>query len=76
MRTLRRGKLLAILCLMALAALAANLKLYLKDGTYHVVREYKVASDRVSLTTRDSAAIIQQLFAPVLRPMPLYIRRC
>src|SRR5438094_8525814 len=33
--------------LLAGAALAANIKLYLKDGTFHVVREYKVASDRV-----------------------------
>ncbi len=38
--------------LLALAALvftawAANLKLYLKDGSYHVVREYKVEADRV-----------------------------
>jgi len=33
--------------LLAGGALAANIKLYLKDGTYHVVREYKVASDRV-----------------------------
>jgi hypothetical protein len=33
--------------LLAGAALAANIKLYLKDGSYHLVREYKVASDRV-----------------------------
>ncbi len=32
---------------MALPALAANLKLYLKDGTYQIVREYKVDQDRV-----------------------------
>jgi hypothetical protein len=42
------GKLPAILCLLAFSALAANQKLYLKDGSYHVVREYKVADDRVS----------------------------
>lgn len=39
--------LLAVLCLTALSVLAANLKLYLKDGTYHVVREYQVEKDRV-----------------------------
>lgn len=27
---------------------AANFKLYLKDGTYHVVREYKIDGDRLS----------------------------
>lgn len=32
---------------LSLAAFAANLKLYLKDGSYHVVREYKVEGDRV-----------------------------
>ena len=31
----------------AATALAANIKLYLKDGGYHVVREYQVQSDRV-----------------------------
>ena len=39
-------RLLLALCL-SLAAFAANLKLYLKDGSYHVVREYKVEGDRV-----------------------------
>lgn len=29
------------------AAFGANFKLYLKDGTWHAVREYKVESDRV-----------------------------
>ncbi len=33
--------------LLAGAARAANIRLYLKDGTYHIVREYKVGSDRV-----------------------------
>ena len=28
-------------------AWAANLKLYMKDGTYHIVREYQVQTDRV-----------------------------
>jgi hypothetical protein len=31
----------------ASALLAANVRLYLTDGTYHVVREYKVLEDRV-----------------------------
>jgi hypothetical protein len=37
------------LVLLALAALAwaANVKLYLADGTYHLVREYHVETDRV-----------------------------
>jgi hypothetical protein len=39
--------LVEIFCLAVLSALAANLKLYLKDGTYHVVREYQVEKDRV-----------------------------
>lgn len=39
--------LLAVFCLAVLSALAANLKLYLKDGSYHVVREYQVEKDRV-----------------------------
>ena len=41
-----RKYLLAFLALV-LTASAANLKLYLKDGTYQIVREYKVASDRI-----------------------------
>jgi hypothetical protein len=32
---------------LALSAFAANVKLYLKDGEYHIVREYKVQADRV-----------------------------
>jgi len=32
---------------LVLAAWAANLKLYLKDGTFHIVSEYQVQSDRV-----------------------------
>lgn len=43
----RVGKLFATLCLLCLAVFAANLKLYLKDGNYHVVREYQVQGDRV-----------------------------
>ncbi len=41
------GRLLAALGLLFVAALAANLKLYLKDGSYHIVREYEVQQDRV-----------------------------
>jgi hypothetical protein len=41
-----RGILVALVFLAA-AAWAANVKLYLTDGSYHVVREYKVESDRV-----------------------------
>ncbi len=33
--------------LLALAASGATIKLYLTDGTYHLVREYKVQEDRV-----------------------------
>src|ERR1035441_2607143 len=33
--------------LLALAGWAANIKLYMKDGNYHVVREYEVQPDRV-----------------------------
>jgi hypothetical protein len=40
-----RSLLLALL--IAALAWAANVKLYLKDGGYHVVREYQVQSDRV-----------------------------
>jgi hypothetical protein len=32
---------------LALSAFAANIKLYLKDGDFHLVREYKVEADRV-----------------------------
>ena len=41
-----RRVVLAIFAL-ALTALAANIKLYLSDGTYQIVREYKVLPDRV-----------------------------
>ncbi len=41
-------KLLAIL-LLPLLLLAANVRLYLKDGDYHLVREYRVMEDRVRL---------------------------
>jgi len=41
-----RGRFLLILAL-ALAAWAANVKLYLKEGGYQLVREYQVRDDRV-----------------------------
>ncbi len=40
-------KYLLAFAILAATAWAANLKLYLKDGSFHVVREYKVESDRV-----------------------------
>jgi hypothetical protein len=38
---------LLVFLALAFAGFAANLRLYLKDGSYHIVREYKVQSDRV-----------------------------
>ena len=40
-------KLLAALALVVTLAWAANFKLYLKDGGYHLVREYQIKPDRV-----------------------------
>jgi len=40
-------RVIAGLFLLALTLAAANIKLYLTDGTYHLVREYEVMSDRV-----------------------------
>lgn len=40
-------KLFFLLAVSALSLLAANFKLYLKDGSFQLVREYKVADDRV-----------------------------
>jgi hypothetical protein len=40
-------KLFAALLFFAVSTLAANVRLYLKDGSYHVVREYTVQEDRV-----------------------------
>src|SRR5277367_6044334 len=37
----------AFLIVFAVAACAANVKLYLKDGSFHLVREYQVLEDRV-----------------------------
>jgi len=36
-----------VLFFLALSAFAANVRLYLKDGEYQIVREYKVEGDRV-----------------------------
>ncbi len=38
---------LPVLLLLALSAFGATLRLYLKDGTYQLVREYQVLQDRV-----------------------------
>ncbi|HEV3330363.1 MAG TPA: hypothetical protein VG096_05240 [Bryobacteraceae bacterium] len=40
-------KLVVGLVLLVFTAWAANVKLYLKDGSYHLVKEYQVQSDRV-----------------------------
>src|ERR1039457_1244417 len=40
-------KLWLMLAALALVAWAANVRLYLKDGTYHLVREYQVQTDRI-----------------------------
>jgi len=41
-------KLLFAIVLLPLLLAAANFKLYMKDGDYHLVREYKVEGDRIS----------------------------
>jgi len=46
---MRRVIVLVLLC--ACAAFAATVRLYLKDGTYQLVREYKVEGDRVRYYT-------------------------
>ncbi len=40
-------RVLAVLLFVSVSALAANVRLYLKDGAYHIVREYAVQQDRV-----------------------------
>ena len=40
-------RIVAALYLFAICAFAANIRLYLKDGTYQMVREYTVQQDRV-----------------------------
>jgi len=44
-------KLCFVLLALALLAWAANVKLYMTDGSYHLVREYQVLSDRVRFYT-------------------------
>ncbi|MGE5488832.1 MAG: hypothetical protein ACM3ZB_13535 [bacterium] len=41
-------RLLVLVLLAVSGLLAATVRLYLKDGTYHLVREYRVEGDRVS----------------------------
>ena len=41
-------KLLFLIATLAISLIAANLKLYMKDGSYQIVREYKVEGDRLS----------------------------
>src|SRR5204862_4111716 len=48
-RPVRRVIVLVLLCVCA--AFAANVRLYLKDGTYQLVREYKVEGGRVRYYT-------------------------
>ncbi len=43
--------LLCALLLLGTLAASVNLKLYLKDGTFHMVKEYKVEGDRVKFYT-------------------------
>ncbi len=47
------GKYWLAIAILACAAWAANLKLYLKDGTFQLVREYQVRSDRVRFYSVD-----------------------
>ncbi len=44
---MRAAKLALLSLVAALVAFAANVKLYMKDGTHHLVREYEVKEDRV-----------------------------
>jgi hypothetical protein len=48
-------RILLILIALATTAFAANVRLYLKDGDYQVVREYKVEGDRVKFYSTDRA---------------------
>lgn len=50
------ARLLLALFLLAVSALAANLKLYLKDGGYQLVREYSVNGDRVRFYSVERSA--------------------
>jgi hypothetical protein len=44
-------RLLSVCLLLAAAAFAANFRMYLKDGSYQLVREYQVQGDRVRFYT-------------------------
>ncbi len=46
-------KLCFLLIVFCLAASAANVKLYMKDGSYQLVREYQVENDRVRFYSID-----------------------
>ena len=65
-----RARWLIFLVLLSIPAVyAATQRLYLKDGTYHMVREYKVQKDRVSYysTERgDWEELPLELISPVL----------
>lgn len=50
------ARLLFALFLLAVSALAANLKLYMKDGGYQLVREYSVNGDRVRFYSVERSA--------------------
>ena len=50
------ARLLFALFLLAVTALAANLKLYMKDGGYQLVREYSVDGDRVRFYSVERSA--------------------
>lgn len=43
----KMGRFVTVFLIAAVVAFAANVRLFLKDGGYHVVREYKVEGDRV-----------------------------
>ena len=43
--------------------LAATFKLYLTDGNYHIVREYKVEGDRVKLGGQAVTVMTGELLA-------------
>src|SRR5229473_8179458 len=48
-------RLLCVLLICVFTASAATVKLYLKDGSYQLVREYKVEKDRVRFFSTDRA---------------------
>lgn len=50
------ARLLCALFLLAVSALAANVKLYMKDGGYQLVREYTVSGDRVRFYSVERSA--------------------